>query len=350
MGYPMISPIYEFGAVKSGETTAQESATFENGYLAQIEYDPANIPSGFPEENLGVYYYNPTFDRWILVESLGVDTENNKIYFMTNHFSSFTVQATVFQDLAADEYKDAGYSPLKTYSRNEGISVSPQGGTVSTKATELVLPGRDGFDLVLARHYDTALARNDAFALAFGGGISLNLISAGGTAKTVSQLQSFVDSINSIKNTANALTSWTNSDLYQKVRDILEKYLFNQGDYAYSMGQGWRLNLPYIKAANSDLIFVTSEGAMHSLYEMEFTEGNGYTEGGNTYRTLTFKQHEGDDFTIKVKQVSNAVIDITTLLTADKILKSNWYSMEYTVTMRDGTIYWTISLIQWDAS
>jgi uncharacterized protein YccT (UPF0319 family) len=84
--YPIISPIYEFSTVKAGETQPQESTIFEKGYLAKIEYDPTKLPEGFLEENLGVYYYNPMFDRWFLVKGLGVDKEHHTIYFITNHF------------------------------------------------------------------------------------------------------------------------------------------------------------------------------------------------------------------------------------------------------------------------
>ncbi|NLW48477.1 MAG: hypothetical protein GXY86_14235, partial [Firmicutes bacterium] len=340
--FPIISPIYEFGAVKAGETEPEEGIKFEKGYLARIEYDESKLPPKFPEQNLGVYYYNPMFDRWFLINDLGVDTENNAIYFITNHFSSFSVQITIFQDLAPDEYKDAGYSPLKSYSQHEGISISPQGGTASTRATEMVLPGRNGFDLTIARHYDTAAARSDAFSVAFGGSLGWDIMSPKGIDDSCENAKAIVDFYNKIKDTLDEYEKWlewTNSNTYQNIRDYVEKFIFNQGDYAYSMGQGWRLNLPYVKTANSDLIFCTPDGGMHSLFEMNFEKGEGYTDGNLTYRTITFKQHEGDDFTITVKQINDAAIDVFSILTKDRIFRSRWYSMEYKITLRDGTIY-----------
>ena len=176
-----VGPIYEFSAFKDGEDTPEENLAMPAGqsYIGAIHYDPSLVPQGFPEQNLGVYYYDPMFDRWFQVQSSGVDTQNKVIYFLTNHFSSFSVQATVIQDLSPQEYKDAGYSPLHSYSQSSGISVSPQGGTASASVTELVLPGRNGFDFVLKRHYDTATAREDAFALGINGRLGINLVSPG---------------------------------------------------------------------------------------------------------------------------------------------------------------------------
>jgi RHS repeat-associated protein len=197
------------------------------------------------------------------------------------------------------------------------------------------LSGRDGFDLVLARHYDSAIARSDAVSLAISGSHGFKIIPSSTNGPDIEGLENIR---NVFKNIQEAI-KWTNSQTYQNIRSMLDKLLFNQGDYAYSMGVGWRLNLPYVKAANSDMIFVTPEGAMHSLFELDFSKANGYTEGDNTYRTLTFKQHEGDDFTITVKQVANANVDIFSIATQDRILRSGWYSLEYQITMKDGTVY-----------
>ena len=81
---------------------------------------------------------------------------------------------------------------------------------------------------------------------------------------------------------------------------MLEEYLFNQGDFAYSVGQGWRLNIPYIKAANSSMILRTADGTMHYINEMELVDVPLYIP--KLKRTLVFEQHEGADFTLIVEQ------------------------------------------------
>ena len=89
----------------------------------------------FLEHNLGVDHYDPVFDKWFLIPSAGADVENNTIRSsLTNHFSSFSVQATVLQDLSPQEYKDAGYSSLQSYLRAlRGLRFHRKGGLLVHK-------------------------------------------------------------------------------------------------------------------------------------------------------------------------------------------------------------------------
>jgi RHS repeat-associated protein len=336
--YPRVGPVYEFSAYKEGSNQPEESMELENGYIGKIEYDESQIPEGFPEQNLDVYYFDTTFGKWFKVPSAGIDVENNQIYFLTNHFSSFSIQATMIQDLTPQEYKDAGYSPLKSYSEHGSITVSPQFGTASTEVTELVLPGRNGFDFVLKRRYDTATARNDAFALALNARIGINIIGP----------ESNVQDYDTIKEIAAAFmgqTGWANM-ASQNLIKMIEEYLFNQGDFAYSTGQGWRLNIPYIKAANSSLLLRTADGNMHYINEMKLVDVPEYIP--NVHRELVFEQHEGADFTLVVEQQYSPV-DFTQLVALEisggdpeenkNAIKSRWYSSGYTLIMKDGTTY-----------
>ena len=176
--YPIISPIYQFTIVaeEDGETVKYHHTSFEKDFIGMITYDESLLPEGFPEHNLGVYYFDPMWSRWFLVDKSGVDIENNTIYFATNHFTPFTVQPTMLEDLAPQQYKDVGYSPTNTFTTHEGVSVSPQGGSVMTQVTEFILPGRNGFDFVLKRTYDSATAQADALGLALNAkiGVSFN--------------------------------------------------------------------------------------------------------------------------------------------------------------------------------
>ena len=318
--FPAVSPIYEFSAFMEGEDTPLENLTINSGYFGQISYDPSLIPEGFPEQNLDVYYYDSLFGRWMLIESSAVDVENDTIYFLTNHFTSFVVKASLISDLTPQEYKDAGYSPLKAYSTHEGVSVSPQGGTASTRQTELVLPGVNGFDLILERRYDTATARADSASLDLNIKIGFNLFSASG-------LLSPKEILKSVE------IYRTDLGLAQTFLDMAEKYISQQGDYAYSMGNGWRLNIPYIKTNNSALMVVLPDGSMHSMSEMDLVSF--ITLPGA--RILRMEQHEGENFTLDIEQVQGVfpAIDANDKLT----LKSTWSGIKYTLTLSDGTTY-----------
>lgn len=54
-----------------------------------------------------------------------------------------------------------GVSPFGSYFQNHSESVSPSGGSLSVSATDLLLPGRDGFDLVIKRMYDSTAAEQE---------------------------------------------------------------------------------------------------------------------------------------------------------------------------------------------
>ena len=81
------------------------------------------------------------------------------------------------------------FSPVNVYNEHSAVNVSPQSGSVDVQVTDLILRGKNGYDLEITRHYDTGTANSDA-----------------------------VDS-----------GTWC------------------PGDTAYSAGRGWRLTLPYIK-------------------------------------------------------------------------------------------------------
>ncbi|OCL26003.1 hypothetical protein U472_08220 [Orenia metallireducens] len=331
--YPMVSPIYEFSAFREGSETPEESIAFDRGYLAKIEYDEDLVPEGFLERNLGVYHYDPMFDKWFLIPTAGVDIKNNTIYFVTDHFSAFSVQATIMQDLSPQEYKDTGFSPLKTYAKHGGVVVSPQGGSASTQVTELELPGRNGFDLNLSRKYNSSVARSDAFSMAVNAELGFNVLSSnnGSSAEEAGAFLSWDD----IKDSADFSMGF--NDVSSTIVNTIKKYLTNQGDYAYSMGQGWRLNIPYVKQSNSSIILSTAEGNMYYINEMEISKTE-YPEGLDYKRVLTFEHHEGEDFTFIVEQVKYTIDGITTI-TGDNFTTGRWYTKEYKLILKDGTTY-----------
>ncbi|TDX53272.1 RHS repeat-associated core domain-containing protein [Orenia marismortui] len=332
--YPMVGPIYEFSAFKEGSKTPEESMVFDKGYLAKIEYDESLVPEGFLERNLGVYHYDPMFDKWFLIPSAGVDIENNTIYFVTDHFSAFSVQATIMQDLSPQEYKDTGYSPLNTYAKHGGVVVSPQGGSASTQVTDLELPGRNGFDLTLSRKYNTSVARMDSFSMAVNAELGFNILSSNNDGSSAEEAGAFL-SWDDIKDSADFSMDF--SGVSSSIISTIEKYLSNQGDYAYSMGQGWRLNIPYVKKSNSSIILSTGKGNMYYINEMDISKTE-YPEDLNYKRVLTFEHHEGEDFTFIVEQVKLSIDGITTI-TGDNFTKGRWYSKSYKLILKDGTTY-----------
>lgn len=240
------------------------------------------------------------------------------------HFTEFSLQPTLIKDLSPQEYKDMGRSPLKSYVDYGQLMVSPQGGTTSVSVTELVLPGRDGFDFVLGRHYDSATARMDAFCLDFNVAVPLML-------RNIGEGKELWDLVEEYKKTGGNISGWLDFAL-----DVIRDYLLNQGDYAYSMGQGWRLNIPYIRAGSNALYLRLADGTMFSIYEMEFAD----VEYENMTRKLTFEQHEGADFTLIVHQIYQPFsYEVKKGNQSTPVIRASWQGAGYELILKDGTRY-----------
>ncbi len=145
---PTVGPIYQFRVTTTidGVTTQNQNASFATAVPVQITYDPTQIPAGLNEQNLKPYYYDGLWGRWIPVKNATVDPVNHQISFLTTHFTDFSVQATQATEQSIEDLRDTKFSPFATQIGQKAVSVSPQGGAVTTEFTELVLPGKNHFD------------------------------------------------------------------------------------------------------------------------------------------------------------------------------------------------------------
>jgi RHS repeat-associated protein len=325
--YPIVSPIYRFSVTAKAEDASRvevEHIAFEKDFQGMLAYDPALLPEGYPEKNLGVYYFDPMWGRWFKIEKSGVDTVHHQILFSTNHFTSLSVQPTMIEDLSPQLLKDVGYSPFKTQITHQGITVSPEGGSAMTEMTELVLPGRNGFDFVLKRIYDTATACGDAPGISQNASLS---ISVGNGGSDIGNAQDIADQI---LNQGSALP-----DL--QLEALIKKYFQNNGDYCYSMGLGWRLNLPYIRSTNSSVLVRLPSGGFYSIYQMKIINNDNPI---GAYRTLTMENHEGEDFTFIVTQ-ARLDINFTSLINngLNGLSIPGWQLISAKLILKDGTTY-----------
>jgi RHS repeat-associated protein len=268
---PIASPVYRIGLVDAADQPVAADVALPNTYIAALHYNEAALPAGFDESNVEPYYFDPLRGRWTVIEGAVVDTDANMVYFVSGHFTDYTVQATQAKDLEPEQYKEAGLSPFKTYAQHGSITVSQQGGSAHTEATELVFPGPGGFDLAISRHYDTSTATRDGQVVA---------------------------------------------------ESAIATYLKAQGDFTYSMGKGWRLNLPYVMNTNKSEVLVLSDGSMHPFM--------GLTHTGGDYYWLNLTSYEGEWFSIYAhsEYVSHPETNDTRL-----------ERKSYTLRMKDGTEY-----------
>ena len=153
--------------------------------------------------------------------------------------------------------------------------------------TEFVLPGKGGLDLEIRRLYDTGTAKMDSQCF------EANLSNI-----TPDVLVDESDA----KNLEAAVNITTDSDTAVAATDYRE----NAGDFAYSIGQGWRLNFPYIKTGTSSFQVRTSSGAFYSLNDMEFIKEKSTLKSDDS-RILWFENHESEDFSLKLIQITDKV-------------------------------------------
>jgi len=58
-----------------------------------IPYDPENLPDGVTEDDLRLYRYNETTEKWDLIPTQGIDKENKILWAELDHFSKFGIFA-----------------------------------------------------------------------------------------------------------------------------------------------------------------------------------------------------------------------------------------------------------------
>ncbi|NLG85492.1 MAG: hypothetical protein GX493_13020, partial [Firmicutes bacterium] len=335
--YPL-GPVY-FIAVRDRESgEVEKGVELQETVLAKIAYpEPSGDLAEFPEENLSVYWFDPVFNHWFEVPSI-VDKEKNEIYFFTNHFSLFSVQPTIVQEVSPEEYRDMGISPLKTYATHGPVNVSPMMGTMSTRAVDLVLPGRDGYDLVIARTYDSATARADALGLEISARKEIRL----GIFAASEKYEDF-EALWKAATGSDEGFQWDNP-LLEKVKQIVWALYWCQGDAAFSPGQGWRLEFPYIKLMPSGAYLRMPNGSMYDLHNARLASQEVVPSLDFGFRVLTLTNEEDECFTMKITQIGiNHLLSFIEGIQNDLELQEalsvipSWVPVDYELILKDGT-------------
>jgi RHS repeat-associated protein len=319
-GNIIIGPMLHFSAstVSGGSQDEVADLKFSKPFECSIVYDPALLPPTYSESSLSAYYYDTMWGQWFRIGTSKVDTERNVVSFSTDHFTDFSIQPTPTNDLSPQELAGVPYSPYSSATKHEAISISPQGGSVATSMTEVFLPGPNGFDFTLRRTYDTSTARRDAQ--------NYNLMSTVGTAISVTAYKSLMTRLDSGQLIA------ADENLATK---IAEARIYD-GDYGYSMGRGWRLDLPYIRKDESEFIIRMPSGGEYSINShLTYMET---IAAGNT-RSMHFELHEGgEDFSLYADQ-TNIPIPVMLLWVIKLSETESWTTTAWRLYAKDGTCY-----------
>ena len=63
-----------------------------------LPYDPARLPKGQTDANVGVFWYDAEAKRWVALEKVGVDPAAQTITARTDHFTDFIAGTVVVPD------------------------------------------------------------------------------------------------------------------------------------------------------------------------------------------------------------------------------------------------------------
>ena len=304
-----VSPVYSFGASTTQGPVDPAGVQFNKPVLVGIHYtlDQNSVLKYLNKSNLRAYYYNYKDNNWEMIPESFVDPNSDTVYFFTNHFSMFSVQASVGPALSPEQVSNMGVSPGKAYFQNNQVNISYAGGTSAVMAKDFVLPGRGGLDLSISRTYDSGTGQSDwgvdeknIFSTVFG----------------------FIEA-----------NEWL-TIAKEFIARALDNYL-SQPAGAYGFGRGWRINFVWVeKNENGQFVHLPGGGMKKINWSMD---GSGW--GGQGHGI--FECHAGEHFILEQHQtkVSDLYSDASNGNQAVKI-GENWNTTDYLLTTKEGTQYY----------
>jgi hypothetical protein len=124
------------------------------------------LPEDITLLDLSIYWFNHGTNQWERVSGVQNDLEKRELSVQLQHFSEYQVMASQsgssqYDPPSFDALYKMGVSNYVPYFKDNVESISPSAGNLTVIATDLKLPGRAGFDLILKRQYDSNAAEQD---------------------------------------------------------------------------------------------------------------------------------------------------------------------------------------------
>lgn len=167
---------YRFSLVDQGGQPVETE--FTEPVTLTVSYADMQIPAGYLAKDLGVYWWNEQGEYWEKLDYAEINMNAKQIKVTLRHFSNYQVMASQYVSPSPDYYYNLGISPYGSYLQDNAESVSTQSGSLSVTATDLKLPGRNGFDLIIKRLFDsgaTGYSSPNEPVVTFNNGWSLNI-------------------------------------------------------------------------------------------------------------------------------------------------------------------------------
>jgi RHS repeat-associated protein len=135
---------------------------FKKKMTIKLPYEKSMLPAGKKDKDVKTYYFNDTINRWMPVELDHIDSGNQAVYSLTDHFTDF-INATI---VVPDHQQEQNFNPnqikdLKAALPNAGItmiqppSANSKGDAVLTYPIE-VPPGRQGMQPDISIVYNSS--------------------------------------------------------------------------------------------------------------------------------------------------------------------------------------------------
>ena len=145
------------------------------GATVKIKYDRTRIPSGYTEDDIRTYYYDPAEKHWVALERVRVDKKEECVVSKTTHFTDMI--NGVIQ--APESPQTEGFAPtmmndIKAADPTAKINViappsANNRGSANLQYPFEMPPARNGMQLVLGRGGDQAVVKRGANYAFYGG-------------------------------------------------------------------------------------------------------------------------------------------------------------------------------------
>ena len=302
-----VSQVFELSAATVQGPVDPQGVRFEKPVLVGIHYDLEGMYKYVKESSLKAYYYNYKNENWEVIPESFVNTTTHTVYFITDHFSTFSVQASLASSLSPEQISGMGVSPGKGYAENNQVGISYGSGTATVTAKDFVLPGKGGLDLTISRSYDHMTAQSDW------GLDEDNVLQA---------IVGFFDFGNPF------FTIFINFMTQQLDRAI------SKPSACYGFGRGWRLNAVWVeKNDNGQFVHLPGGGMKKINWTMDGAGWGGQGHG-------VFECHAGEHFIIEKIQKKEEDIYSSSNSSGERTkVGETWVTVSYALTTKEGTKY-----------
>ena len=177
-----------------------------------------------------------------------------------------SVELQKYENFYNEKYLEEIENNTKKNPYKDNLRIIEENGNLEDEVTDFIIRGKNGFEFPIKRIYRLNKAKSDIPCLA---SVLGRTGTSGPNKGYAASLCGMNIDITKMCNDARMGVSLTKEKLYKNAR--INASL--SGDYAFSFGAGWRLNLPAIKVSSNTIIATTSDGNVYTIDKRKNTDG-----------------------------------------------------------------------------